>query len=319
MPLDINSAEARKRLRENWKVIMLKALHAAPPSVAARLCQQETSSAAVEVYDMLVQLPVMKELADKIKVQSTGKAQFRIENIELEASVAVRQAALERGEASQFNSKFEMLGIAAARRADRYLAKLLTSGFTTNDYTGLPFFAADKPHIPGVIDIGTFSNLMTEKPSAGSWEKAKQLLAYIKDPNGEPFGLGDNLIVVCSTKYASTMKRVLKAETITEVVAGEGVAAVSNIYAGDATLIEFKHLNTAANQDKWFVLDCSLPVRAVIEQTETKPQFYAQDDPNVHKDAYEQHVFNYQVYQRAALGFGLPQLAVGSTGAADAL
>lgn len=319
MPLDINSAAARLRLRENWKVIMLKALHAAPQSVAAKICQKESSSAAVEVYDMLVQLPVMRKFADKVKVQATGKAQFRIENEELEATVQVRQAALERGEASQFNSKFEMLGIAVSRRPDRYLATLMAAGFSTADYTGLNFFAADKPHIPGVIDAGTFSNLMTEKPSAGSWEKAKQLLAYIKDPNGEPYGLGENLVVVCSTKYASTMKKVLKAETITEVVEGEGVAAVSNIYAGDATLIEFKHLNTAANQDKWFVLDVSLPVRAFIDQTETQPQFYAQDDPNTHKDAFEQHVFNYQAYQRAALGFGLPQLAVGSTGVDAAL
>jgi phage major head subunit gpT-like protein len=319
MPVDINSAAARLRLRENYKVVTLKAMHAAPPSVAKRICQAESSSAAVEVYDMLVQLPVMRNLADKAKVQPTGKAQFRIENQELEATVAIRQAALERGEASHFNNRFEMLGIAVSRRPDRVLASVMTSGFTVNDYTETPFFSADKPHIPGVVGMGTFTNLMTEKPSAGSWEKAKQLLAYIKDPNGEPYGLGENLVVVCSTKYASTMKKVLKAETITEVVEGEGVTAVSNIYAGDATLIEFKHLNTAAHQDKWFVLDLSLPVRAFIDQTETQPQFYAQDDPNTHKDAFEQHVFNYQAYQRAAVGFGLPQLAVGSTGAADAL
>jgi len=319
MPLDINSAAARLRLRENYKVIMLKAMQAAPPSVSAKVCQKETSSAAVEVYDFLAQLPVMREFQDKIKVQPTGRAQFRIENVEYEATVSIRQAALERGEAAQFNNRFEMLGIAVSRRPDKYLAKLMVAGFTQTDYTGIAFFAADKPHLPGVIDAGTFSNLMTEKPSAGSWEKAKQLIAYIKDPNGEPYGLGENLVVVCSSKYASTMKKVLKAETITEVVEGEGVAAVSNIYAGDATLIEFKHLNTAANQDKWFVLDCSLPMRPFIDQEETKPQFFAQDDPNTHKDAFEQHVFQYQAYQRGALGFGLPQLAVGSTGAGDAL
>lgn len=319
MPVDINSAAARLRLRENWKVVMLKSMHAALPSVAAKICQKESSSAAVEVYDMLVQLPSMRKFQDKVKLQTTGRAQHRIENEELEATVAIRQAALERGEAEQFNNKFEMLGIAVSRRPDKYLAQLMVSAFSTVDYTGLNFFAADKPHLPGVIDAGTFSNLMTEKPSAGSWEKAKQLLAYIKDPNGEPYGLGENLVVVCSSKYASTMKKVLKAETITEVVTGEGVAAVSNIYQGDAGLIEFKHLNNATNQDKWFVLDLSLPVRAFIDQTETQPRFFAQDDPNTHKDAFEEHIFQYQAYQRAALGFGLPQLAVGSTGADAAL
>ncbi len=319
MPVDINSAAARLRLRENWKVVSLKAMNAAPPSVAARICQKESSSAAIEVYDMLVQLPSMRKFEGQIKVQPTGRAQHRIENDELEATVSIRQAALERGEAEHFNNRFEMLGIAVSRRPDKFLAPLMVSGFTTVDYTGVTFFGANKPHLPGVVDAGTFSNLMTEKPSAGSWEKAKQLLAYIKDPNGEPYGLGENLVVVTSSKWASTMKKVLKAETIAEVVDGEGVAAVSNIYAGDATLIEYKHLNTAAYQDKWFVLDLSLPVRAFIDQTETQPRFYAQDDPNTHKDAFDQHVFNYQAYQRAALGFGLPQLAVGSTGADNPL
>jgi len=319
MPVDINSAAARQRLRENWRILTLKAMHAAPKSVAALICQAESSSAAVEVYDMLVQLPVMRKFEGKVKIQPTGKTQFRIENDELEATVAIRQAALERGEAEHFNNKFEMLGIAASRRADRYLAQLMIAGFTQVDYTGTAFFAANKPHIPDVLDMGTFSNLMTEKPSAASWEKAKQLLAYIKDPNGEPYGYGDRLTVVCGSKWASTFKKILKAETILEVATGEGAAAVSNIYQGDAELIEFKHLNTAAYQDKWFVMDNSLPVRAFINQTETQPRFYAQDDPNTHKDAFDQHVFNYQVYQRAALGFGLPQLAVGSTGADDAL
>lgn len=319
MPIDINSAAARQRLRENWRVVTMKAFEKAPASVAAQICQKEASSAAVEVHDMLVQLPVMKRFVDKVKSQPTGRAQFRIENDELEATVTIKQADLERGEADHFNNKFEMLGMAVSRRPDRYLAPLMVAGFTQLDYTGLPFFAANKPHIPGVVDAGSFSNLMTEKPSAGSWEKAKQLLAEIKDPNGEPYGFGSKLVVVCSTKWTSTMKKVLKAETITEVVEDEGVAAVSNIYHGDADLIEFKHLNTDARRDKWFVLDLSLPIRCFIDQVETQPRFYAQDDPNTHKDAFEQHVFNYQAYQRAALGFGLPQLGVGSTGADNPL
>ncbi len=182
----------------------------------------------------------------------------------------------------------------------------------------MTFFGANKPHLPGVIDAGTFTNLMTEKPSAASWEKAKQLLGYIMDPNGEPFNVASKLVVVCSTKYASTFRRVLNAETLLESN-DDGAAAVSNIYKGDADIIEFKYLNTAAREDKWFVLNVGDPVRAFINQTETQPRFYAQDDPNTHQDAFSRHVFRYQAYQRAAVGFGLPQLAIGSTGADAAL
>lgn len=316
--IDITSAAARLRLREDYKVISLKAFDNAPPSVADIICEQQSSSKAANVYDMIVQLPIMKKFAEQVKVQPTGRAQHRIENDELEATVEVPQAALERGEAQQFNNKFEMLGYSVKRRADRFLAPLLIDAFTVHDYTGAAFFAADKPHLPGVIDAGTFTNLMTEKPSAASWEKAKQLLGYIMDPNGEPFNVASKLVVVCSTKYTSTFRRVLNAETLLESNA-DGAAAVSNIYKGDADIIEFKYLNTAARENKWFVLNVGDPVRAFISQTETQPRFYAQDDPNMHKDAFDRHVFRYQAYQRAAVGFGLPQLAIGSTGADAAL
>jgi len=321
--IDINSAAARTRLREDWKTVMFKGFESeGAKSVCDLIAEKQSSSAAVNVYDMLVALPVMKRFKDQIKVQVTARAQHRIENEELEATVEVPQAAVERGEAAQFNNKFTMLGYAVRRRPDRFLAQLLIDAFTVLDYTGTAFFADAKPHLPGLLDAGTFDNKMTEKPSAGSWEAAKQKLNYILDPNGEPMNVASKLMVVCSSKWATTFKKLLNAETILEA-SGSGDAtvgaAVSNIYRGDADLIEFKHLNTSARQDYWFVFNVGEPVRAIIDQTETSPRFYAQDDPNTHKDAFEQHVFRYQAYQRASVGFGLPQLCIGSTGADAAL
>jgi phage major head subunit gpT-like protein len=317
--IDINSAAARTRLREDWKTVMFKGFESeGAKSVTDLIAEKQSSSAAVNVYDMLVALPVMKRFKDQIKVQVTARAQHRIENEELEASVEVPQAAIERGEAAQFNNKFTMLGYAVRRRPDRFLAQLLIDGFSTLDYTGTNFFADSKPHLPGLLDAGTFDNKMTEKPSAGSWEAAKQKLNYILDPNGEPMNVGSKLMVICSSKWATTFKKILNAETILEAGTTSDIA-VSNIYRGDADLIEFKHLNTSARQDYWFVVNVGEPVRAIIDQTETSPRFYAQDDPNTHKDAFDRHVFRYQAYQRAAVGFGLPQLIIGSTGADNAL
>lgn len=316
--MDITSATARARLREDWKVRTFKAFHEGAKSVSDRICQKETSSNAVNVYDLLVALPVMRKFEKQIKQQNLARAQHRIENAEFEATISVPQADIERDNIGQYNNKFDMLGIAARKRPDRYLAQLMVDAFTQTDYTGLAFFAENKPHLPGVIDAGTFTNLMTAKPSAASWEFAKQLMGNIMDANGEPMGLGGQKTVVCSTKWASTFRRILNAELIGEIV-GDGAVAVTNIYKGDAELIEFPWLNTAARQDKWFVLDTSFPLRAFIDQEETKPRFYAQDDPNTHKDAFDRHVFNYQVYVRGEIGFGLPQLAIGSTGAADPL
>lgn len=316
--MDITSAAARQRLREDWKIRVLKAFTEGAKSVADLICQLETSNNAVNVYDLLIALPILKKYVGQIQKQNLVRAQHRIENAEYQATISVRQADIERDNIGQYSNKFDMLGIAARRYPDRALGQLIADAFTVHDYTGTAFFAADKPHVPGLVDAGTFTNLMTEKPSVGSWEKAKQLMAYIMDANGEPMGLGSMKTVVCSAKWSSTFRRILNAELIMQV-AGDAGAAVSNIYKGDATIIELPYLNTAARENKWIVQDTSWPLRSFIHQTEVGPRFYAQDDPNTHLNAFEEHVFNYQVYLRGEVGYGLPQLAIGSTGADAAL
>jgi phage major head subunit gpT-like protein len=316
--MDINNPAAILRLRERWQVRTLKAFTEGPPPVAEMIGQIEQSTAAVEVYDMLVKFPAFEKFKDQIKKSNMAREQVRIGNDEFADVVSVSQANIERDQIGQYNNMFDMLGMAARRHPDKLMAALMASGFTTNDYTGLPFFAANKPHLPGVVNTATFTNLMTNKPSAASWEAAKQLMGNILDANGDPMGLGLKKTVVCSTKWLSTFKQILHAELIGQVV-GSGAAAVSNIYAGDAEIIEFTYLNTPANQDKWFVLDTGWPLRAFILQKEVALRQYAQDNPNIHKDAFDHHVFNYQGYYRGNVGFGMPQLAIGSTGADAAL
>lgn len=305
-------------LFRNWKIRANKAFIEGPAAIHDKVCQMEDSSAAVEVYDLLINFPKFKRFKDRIKEQNTASAQVRIANAEWADVVSVPQADVERDTFGKFTKNFEMLGMAARRSPDNSFAELLAASFTTKDYTGTNFFAADKPHLPGVIDGGTFTNLLTVKPSAGSWEAAKVMMGNIKDMNGDPMGIGQTKTVICSTKWASTFRQILGADLVMQV-SGDAGAAVSNIYKGDAELIEFHYLNTAARQDNWFVVDNFWPIRAFICQRETALRLYKQDDPNTHKDAFDRHVFLYQGYMRYEMGLGLPQLAVGSTGANAAL
>jgi len=130
MPIDINSSAARTRLREDWKTVTLKAYYEGAQSVADRLCQMETSSTAINVYDLLIALPKMERFKDQVKTQGTARARRRIANDEFVAAVEAKQADIERGEIAQYKNKFEMLGIAARRRPDRFLAQLMIEAFT---------------------------------------------------------------------------------------------------------------------------------------------------------------------------------------------
>ena len=317
--MDINNPAARLRIRENWRVKFLDAFTAGAPPASEQICQLENSSAAIEVYDLLIAAPFFQKLKDKIKRQNLARAQQRMHNEEFEATVEVKQADLERDSYGQYDNKFVVLGQAARRNPDRLLANLMSQSFTLTDYTGTPFYSADKPHLPTVIDAGTFTNKMTAKPSAGSWDAAKQMMGNIRDVNGQPMGLGISRTVVCSQKWESTWKRILNAELIAQLVGNAGVASVSNIYKGDANLIMFPWLNNSADQDKWFVIDTSWNLRSFILQTEVQPRFYSQDNPNVHNAAFEEHMFLYQGYYRGNVDFGLPQLTIGSDGSTDPL
>lgn len=316
--MDINNPAAMLRLRERWQTRYLRAFTEGPEPLASRICQLEDSTDEIEVYDLLVKFPNFKKFMGELKKEDMAFAQHRVRNEEWHDAIEVPRANIERDKIGRYNNLMDMLGQSARRHPDTLLAETLASSFATTDYTGLPFFAANKPHIPNVINAGGFSNLMTEKPSAGSWEKAIQLMSYIKDATGRPMSVGGKKMVICSSKYASTFRRILKAETIAEVIQGEGVASVANIYSGTADLAEFTYLNTAADEDKWFVLDMSWPLRSFILQTEVKPRFIAQDQER-DEPCFNRHVNVYQGYYRGNIGLGLPQLAVGSTGAAPAL
>jgi len=316
--MNIQTVAATTRARENWQVTFLKAFTEGGSPVSEVICQRAESRKAVEIRKLLIKFPAFKRFTGEIEAESMGWAEHPLANEEWADMVLVPRADIERDDIGQYGSEFQMMGMAARRHPDELLAAVMAGAFVTTDYTGLPFFAADKPHLPGVVDAQKFSNLMTEKPSAASLEKAYQLMANIKDANGNPMSLGGKKMIVCSDKYGSTFRKLLKAENIIEVVTGQGVAAVSNIYSGTADLAVFNHLNTTANENKWFLLDQGYPVRAFILQSEVKPRFIAQDAETddipfrLKKNAY-------QGYYRGNVGYGLPQLAVGSTGAADAL
>ncbi len=313
--MNIENAQARARLAEDWKILTFDA-YANAPNFADQVCQMEDSSADINVYDLLIQQPTMRRFRDQVVAQKMAYVQVRLANDDWEATVEVKLSDIENNALGRYTNKFKALGQAAKLRPDRSLGEVLRGSFTTVDYTGTNFFAANKPHIPGVVDAGTFTNLMTEKPSAGSWDKAKKLLANIRDKNGDPINLGLSRVVVCSPTYESTFKRLLNAELVLQISQGVG-AAVTNIYQGDAKLVVLPWLASA--EHNWFVFDTSTPFRAIINQTATQPRFMAQDNPAIHSDAFKRHVALYQVSQRGDVGYGLPQLAVGSTGADAAL
>ena len=87
-----------------------------------------------------------------------------------------------------------------------------------------------------------------------------------------------------------------------------------NIYKDTAELLVVPEL--AANPEQWFLLCTKRPVKPFIFQNRRKAQLVAKDSPT-DDNVFMKKEFIYGVDARCNAGYGLWQLAFGSTGEAD--
>jgi len=84
----------------------------------------------------------------------------------------------------------------------------------------------------------------------------------------------------------------------------------ANIYRGTAELVVGDWLT---DDDAWFLLDTSKPVRPFVYQERKAPVFVAMTDINS-PDVFSRRQFKFGAEARAAGGYAFWQLAIGSTG-----
>ncbi len=267
-----------------------------------RLAMRSPSTNAQEVYSWLGAIPGMKRLLGEIVIENLSAASYTITNDEFESTVAVRQAEIERDNTGMYSPLIRAMGQAAAVHPDELCAALLMNGFTATDYTGSAFFATGKKHEPG--SKATFSNKGTKKLSAGNFQTARAAIKGMLNSRGRPMGLGQSLLLVVSPTYEATARQILIADT--------SANGATNVDKGTADLLVWPQLASA--EHNWFLLDVGYPVKPLIHQVEVEPAITAQTSPES-DHVFKKHEFLYQAYGRYNAGYGLPQLAWGSTGA----
>lgn len=190
---------------------------------------------------------------------------------------------------------------AAAYQPGELVASLLVNGFTQTDYTGKAFFAtAKKAHAKATA----FSNLGTKKLSQTNFRAARENLIGRLNAEGRAMRLGKDLVLVVSPKNQSTALEITKAETLNNS---------TNIDKGTARTLILPDLLALGADDTWYLCEAGSAMKPFIVQKELAPKSSMCTDPN------DSHViktqeFIYQVYARHNAGYGLPELAYGSTG-----
>jgi phage major head subunit gpT-like protein len=176
------------------------------------------------------------------------------------------------------------------------IVTLMVGGFTSTCYDGQYFFDEDHP-----VAGNSVSNTGTAPLSAEAYTAAYAAMQSFYDDAGKPLGVRPTHLVVPPQLRAEALK-ILKAETID---------GTTNINRDSAELLVLPEL--AGHPKKWFLLDCSRPVKPFILQIVKPPEFVALDHPD-DENVFKRREFLYGVDAIDNAGYGLWQLAWGSTG-----
>jgi phage major head subunit gpT-like protein len=255
------------------------------------------SSTKSEEYKWLGKIPRLREWIGERIAQNLSAYSYEIKNKDWESTVEVDRNDIEDDTIGLYNPLIQSLGQAAATHPDELIFSLLPSGFTALCYDGQYFFDTDHQDSDGPI----CSNRGTAALSLKSYGDARAQMMSLLDEKGNPLGVVPNLLVV-PPQLEGMARKILMAETID---------ATTNTYKGSAELLVVPWL--ANHPTKWFLMDVSKPVKPLIYQQRRKADFVAKDSPN-DDNVFFKKTFVYGTDCRDNAGFGLWQLAFGSTG-----
>lgn len=294
----------------SFRAVFMSAYDGATPAWAPIAMEVESSS-ATETYEFVTAVPGMRELIGEVKIEELANAGFAISNKEWESTVGVKIADIERDKLGLYGPSFTEMAETARFHPQELVAGLLNAGFTTGkDYTGLAFFANNKPYDPSDKSKAapTFSNKLVAPLSAASFVEARTMLKQRTNAKGKNLNLGKKLILVVPPALEETANKLRTAEMLPSAA---GTAPETNTLRNT---FEVLVLNDLTSDTAWFLIEGGRAIKPLIVQFEARPQFIAGDDPKS-THAMQTKKFLYQAYGRWNAGYALPQLAVGSTGA----
>ncbi len=300
----INQA-ALQGIYRSFKVLFQKAFETAKP-LYEKVATVVPSTTREEAYKWLGKVPRMREWIGDRVIQNLAAFDYTIKNKSWESTVSVDRDDIEDDTIGLYSPLVQSVGNAAATHPDEIVFGLLPDGFTKLCYDGQYFFDTDHKDVDGPVQ----SNKGTAALSHASYAAARSAMMALLDEKGNPLGIMPTLLVV-PPQLEETGKKILTAELVPETV-GETTIAVSNVNKGTAELLVVPWL--AGHPTKWFLLDVSKPIKPLIFQQRKKPEFVAMDASN-DTNVFMRKEYIYGVDCRDNAGFGLWQMAYGSTGA----
>ena len=258
------------------------------------------SSKKSEVYTWLGNLGNLREWIGERQMRDLEAFDFTIKNKKFELTHGVPADDFEDDNLGVHMPKFNSMGAKAARHPDKLVFSLLTNGFTQKGFDGVAFFHTAHPN-----GTSTYSNKGTAALGLTSYGAGRASIQALADKDGEPLDIllsKENTYLVVPPQLEKTALEILTAETLNNN---------TNPFRDSAQLVVAPRLSS--NSTAWFILVDWDGLYPLVYQERRKPKFITKDAPTDDNVFWEGNIV-YGVDYRGNAGYGLPQLAYGSTG-----
>lgn len=269
---------------------------AAAPSLWDKVASEVPSTGSEEGYKWLGLLPRLKEWIGEKEIQNLEAAEYTIKNKDFEMTIGLDRNDVEDDKFGLYNPVVADMGQQAKGFPDTLVFKLLKDGFATLCYDKKNFFAADHK-----MGKKTLSNMGTKKLSFTAYQDARTAMMSLVDGNSNPLNVVPNLLVVAPANEAIA-RQILLADTIN---------GTTNTLKGTAELLVVPELAGADNQ--WYLLCTSRAIKPLIYQKRKETKLLSKTN-ELDDNVFMNRQFIYSVEARGNAGYGLWQLAFGSTG-----
>ena len=302
----INSANIRT-LEQHVRAVILEGYNGEASGLLNRIAMTVSSMSAEERYTWLGAMPGMREFIGDRVIKNLSVSDWGVKNRKWEDTVGIPRESVERDTYGTYKPLLQEMGVVGRQQPDDLMWELLVNGFTKLCYTGKPFFGAN--HHQGVNgDKGKFTNFVTKKFSRANFRIGRQNLLNRKNTEGRSMKLGRKLLLIVSPTYET--------EAWETVVADKLSNDANNPDKGKAELYVSTELG-ALSEHAWFLLELGRNIKPLVFQDEVPFKIttkFRDDDDNV----FDRDEYVAGAYARNNVGYMLPELAYGSTGATDA-
>lgn len=266
-----------------------------------RVAMTVPSETREATYAWMGQIPNMREWVGSREIQNLIAYDYTIKNKNFELTTQIPVNDIADDLCGVYAPLISEMGLSAKKHPDSLTFDLLGRGFTEKCYDGASFFSDRHPM--GGHDKDVQSNMGCEPLGAESYQEARAKMMTVKGENHKSLNIVPDLLVVSPENEPEARK----------ILFSDLIDGTSNVNKGTCDLLVIPELSDYAGQ--WYLLCTKRYVKPIVFQEREKAKLVCknrEDDDNVFFD----DEIIYGIKARYNVGFGLWQLAYGSTGTA---